>query len=117
MPVSFIFRCQYCEAQPDPLTQLRLQGAMREFVWKGQMSYMTAMHMVTRTIFNTNSAADAAGPEFNTGPAHYTHEETQILIPGGRSTIVRREFPRELDVAARACGLSMVMTATRSRVS
>jgi hypothetical protein len=33
MPISFIFRCQYCEAQPDPLTQLRLQGAMREFVW------------------------------------------------------------------------------------
>lgn len=50
---------------------------MREFAWKGQMSYMTAMHMVTRTIFNTNSAKDAAGPEFNTGPAHYTHEETQ----------------------------------------
>ena len=33
MPVSFIFRCQYCDAQPDPLTQMRLQGAMREFVW------------------------------------------------------------------------------------
>jgi hypothetical protein len=33
VPVSFIFRCQFCEAQPDPLTHLRLQGAMREFVW------------------------------------------------------------------------------------
>jgi hypothetical protein len=33
MPVSFIFRCQFCDAQPDPLTQLRLQAAMREFVW------------------------------------------------------------------------------------
>jgi hypothetical protein len=33
VPVRFIFRCQFCDAQPDPLTQLRLQGAMREFVW------------------------------------------------------------------------------------
>jgi hypothetical protein len=33
VPVGFIFRCQFCDAQPDPLTQLRLQGAMREFVW------------------------------------------------------------------------------------
>jgi len=50
---------------------------LREFVWKGQMSYMTAMHMVTRTIFKTDSARDAAGAEFNTGSAHYTHAETQ----------------------------------------
>jgi len=33
VPVSFIFRCQFCDAQPDPLTQLRLQAVMREFVW------------------------------------------------------------------------------------
>jgi hypothetical protein len=33
VPVGFIFRCQFCSEQPDPLTQLRLQGAMREFVW------------------------------------------------------------------------------------
>jgi hypothetical protein len=50
---------------------------LKEFVWKGQMSYMTAMSMVTGHFFGINSAAQAAGPEFNTGPAHYTHEETQ----------------------------------------
>jgi len=50
---------------------------LKEFAWKGQMSYITAMHAVTRMIFKTNDAAEAAGPEFNTGPAHYTHEETQ----------------------------------------
>ena len=33
MPVRFIFRCQFCQAQPDPLTQLSLQEAMRQFVW------------------------------------------------------------------------------------
>jgi hypothetical protein len=31
--VRFIFRCQFCDAQPDPLTQLSLQEAMRQFVW------------------------------------------------------------------------------------
>jgi hypothetical protein len=31
--VRFIFRCQFCDAQPDPLTQIALQGAMRQIVW------------------------------------------------------------------------------------
>ena len=33
MAVRFIFRCQFCDAQPDPLTQLSLQKAMREITW------------------------------------------------------------------------------------
>lgn len=50
---------------------------LKEFAWKGQMSYITAMHAVTRMIFKTNDAAAAAGPEFINGPAHFTHDETQ----------------------------------------
>jgi len=51
---------------------------LREFVWKGQMSYMTPMHMVTRRFFKSvkQRPAEIAGEEFNTGPAHYTPEET-----------------------------------------
>jgi hypothetical protein len=52
-------------------------GALRELVWKGQMSYMTAMFMVTQRYFGSTSAFDVAGAPYNTGPAHYTHEETQ----------------------------------------
>jgi hypothetical protein len=33
MSVHFIFRCQFCDAQPDPMTQLSLQQAMRENTW------------------------------------------------------------------------------------
>jgi hypothetical protein len=33
MPVRLIFRCQFCDAQPDPLTQLNLEKAMRENTW------------------------------------------------------------------------------------
>ncbi len=33
MPVRFIFRCQFCDAQPDPLTQINLEKAMRENTW------------------------------------------------------------------------------------
>jgi len=52
--------------------------ALREYVWKGQMSYMVAMHMVTKRHFAGNyNAAQIAGPELAAGPAHYTHEETQ----------------------------------------
>lgn len=50
--------------------------AMKEFVWKGQMSYVNAMHVPVRTFFQTYEAKDAAGLEFNTGPAHYTAAET-----------------------------------------
>lgn len=33
MSVRFIFRCQFCAEQPDPLTQLSLEQAMRENTW------------------------------------------------------------------------------------
>lgn len=49
---------------------------LREFIWKGQMSYMTAMHMVTRRYFNTFRAKEIAGEGLANGPAHYTPEET-----------------------------------------
>ncbi len=55
--------------------------ALREFMWKGQMSYMTSMIMVQLVAFKQKDtirmAPQLAGSEFNTGPAHYTHEETQ----------------------------------------
>jgi len=55
-------------------------AAFKEFLWKGQMSYMTAMQMVAINFFKNgkvNGAIAAAGPEYNRGPAHYTHEETE----------------------------------------
>lgn len=33
MSVRFIFRCQFCDKQPDPLTHLSLTTAMRESTW------------------------------------------------------------------------------------
>ncbi|MCM8816936.1 MAG: hypothetical protein NC913_05435 [Candidatus Omnitrophica bacterium] len=57
------------KAKPD-------SSEMREYVWKGQMSYMVAMHAVVRRVFGTNDVRKAAG-EFASGPAHYTHQETQ----------------------------------------
>jgi hypothetical protein len=72
---------------------------LREFVWKGQMSYMIAMHAVTRRYFGDRSgnvreicggSSLAAKPEheeidlealdevsLTKQPNHYTHEETQ----------------------------------------
>lgn len=51
--------------------------AYREFAWKGQMSYMVAEHIVMRKTFGVTDPKEAA-PEFSTGPAHYTHDETQV---------------------------------------
>ncbi|MHB9110831.1 MAG: beta-N-acetylhexosaminidase family protein [Armatimonadota bacterium] len=50
--------------------------AYREFAWKGQMSYMVAQHAIMRRTFGVNDPKEAA-PEFSTGPARYTHDETQ----------------------------------------
>src|SRR3954470_16249048 len=33
MSVRFVFRCQFCDAQPDSLTQMSLEKAMRENTW------------------------------------------------------------------------------------
>ncbi len=53
-------------------------AAVREFLWKGQMSYITAMEMVIDFFPEVRSRKpeDAAG-EFAQGPAHYTAEETR----------------------------------------
>ena len=51
--------------------------ALREFLWKGQMSYMTAMHMVAGRYFDSHRVREIVGPELSSGPAHYTSEETQ----------------------------------------
>lgn len=49
--------------------------AMRELLWKGQMSYMNAMHMVSRRIFGTRKITEAVS-EFQNSPAHFTPAET-----------------------------------------
>jgi len=48
----------------------------RELAWKGQMSYMTAMHAVTTRVYAENDPAVVAGPAISSGPAHYTAAET-----------------------------------------
>src|SRR5690606_24167351 len=51
---------------------------MIEFLWKGQMSYMTAMHMATRRIFPEGSRRlyDLLPEDLLKEPAHYTAGET-----------------------------------------
>jgi len=53
--------------------------AMQTFAWKGQMSYMTAMHMALKILFykDTRNTKDLLA-SVNKGPAHYTSEETAI---------------------------------------
>jgi hypothetical protein len=33
MPVKLVFRCQFCDAVPDDLTQKRLEGQVREMLF------------------------------------------------------------------------------------
>jgi hypothetical protein len=33
MSVRLIFRCQFCDAQPDPLTQISLEKSLPELMW------------------------------------------------------------------------------------
>ncbi|MAE64231.1 MAG: hypothetical protein CMJ18_08135 [Phycisphaeraceae bacterium] len=50
---------------------------MQEFIWKGQMSYITSMEMVIDFFkVPSRNPADAAGDHAK-GRAHYTHEETR----------------------------------------
>jgi hypothetical protein len=51
---------------------------VREYLWKGQMSYMVALHVLCRRDFGKDSVLEALGPEGAKGPAHYTHAETQV---------------------------------------
>jgi hypothetical protein len=56
------------------------QQALTTYLWKGQMSYMVAMHMVARKYFDKTgrSAVNGiVGPILAASPARYTHEETQ----------------------------------------
>jgi len=50
--------------------------AMREYLWKGQMSYMHAMHAVATNYFKNTNVREVVGPELSAGPAHYTRAET-----------------------------------------
>jgi hypothetical protein len=51
-----------------------------EFTWKGQMSYMTAMHMVFNRHLELRSDRThrLVAPELSGGPAHYTTAETAV---------------------------------------
>lgn len=51
---------------------------MIEFLWKGQMSYMTAMHMATRRTFPTGSRRlhELLPEDLRQKPAHYSVDET-----------------------------------------
>jgi hypothetical protein len=46
MSVRFIFRCQFCDAQPDPLTQVNLEKAMRENTWGAYQDAMPGKWLV-----------------------------------------------------------------------
>ncbi len=54
---------------------------LREFLWKGQMSYMTSMIMVQIVAFKQKDSIrlvpQLAGEEFQAGPAHFSREETR----------------------------------------
>lgn len=47
-----------------------------EFTWKGQSSYMTAMHMVLNRAFVERSLVNVVPEQLRQGPAHYTPDET-----------------------------------------
>jgi hypothetical protein len=46
MSVRFIFRCRFCEAQPDPMTQLSLEKAMRENTWGAYQNALPGRRLV-----------------------------------------------------------------------
>jgi hypothetical protein len=51
--------------------------AMKEFVWKSQMSYITASDMTIDFFPQANRNPGAAAGDYAKGPARYTHGETQ----------------------------------------
>lgn len=62
---------------PPTYTMKSNDPLAREFVWKGQMSYMVAQHVITRRTFGVEGEpTSAAGPELAKGPAHFTAAET-----------------------------------------
>jgi hypothetical protein len=50
---------------------------VKEFLWKGQMSYITGMEGLMGREFKSMDVAAVVGPQISAGPAHYTHAETQ----------------------------------------
>jgi hypothetical protein len=50
---------------------------IKEFLWKGQMSYMTGMEGLLGRDFKSNDVKAVVGPVLSAGPAHYTHAETR----------------------------------------
>ncbi|MEO6847422.1 MAG: hypothetical protein ABI443_07830 [Chthoniobacterales bacterium] len=55
---------------------------VKEFLWKGQMSYIVGMYGLMMREYNKNTNVRAVvGPEISAGPAHYTHAETQAWWP------------------------------------
>lgn len=54
---------------------------VKEFLWKGQMSYMVGMQGLIGRDFNRQDVRTIVGPEISSGPAHYTHAETQAWWP------------------------------------
>jgi hypothetical protein len=62
----------------DTKQDTRDSAALKEFLWKGQMSYMTAMHAVCTRVFGNIKVREIVGAELQRGPAHFTHEETAV---------------------------------------
>jgi hypothetical protein len=54
---------------------------VKEFLWKGQMSYMVGMHGLLGRDFKSSDVKAVVGPQISAGPAHYTHTEVQSWWP------------------------------------
>jgi hypothetical protein len=50
----------------------------KEFLWRGQMSYMVAMEGLLKKYFNVTNPREAVGSSISNMPAHFTHAETQV---------------------------------------
>ena len=46
MYVHFIFRCSFCDAVPDPMTQVSLEKAMRQNTWGAYQDAMPGRWLV-----------------------------------------------------------------------
>ncbi|MEO6846754.1 MAG: hypothetical protein ABI254_05820 [Chthoniobacterales bacterium] len=54
---------------------------MKEFLWKNQMSYMVGMQGLLGREYKSSAVRSIVGPQISAGPAHYTHDETQVWWP------------------------------------
>jgi hypothetical protein len=50
----------------------------KTYLWKGQMSYMVAMHALLDRYFKSTDVKAIVGQVMSSNPAHYTHEETEV---------------------------------------